>query len=181
SDQNPRGDQTLQDNQSSRSESQRNPPCAISENSAESYARKREQPNFEDETMKKPIPPLETRTTVETPDSVLKNSSTRGLLGNSKTRSLENGVVNRSRELHRTKGCQRGGILPTILKTSALPIPVPKKLKMSNLSKYNRTSNPYYHITTYTTRIKGNDLSESEMEFVLVKKFGETATKGVVG
>ncbi|XP_070031758.1 uncharacterized protein [Nicotiana tomentosiformis] len=48
---------------------------------------------------------------------------------------------------------------------------------MPKISKYNRTSDPNEHVTSYTCAIKGNDLEDDEIESVLLKKFGETLSK----
>lgn len=40
----------------------------------------------------------------------------------------------------------------------------------------NAGQNPY--TMAYTAGIKGNDLTKEDIEYVLVKKFGETLTKG---
>lgn len=63
-------------------------------------------------------------------------------------------------------------------KSSAALELILKRFKMSNIPKYNRISDPQEHITTYTTGVKGNDLAPHEIEFVLLKKFGEPLTKG---
>nr|XP_009801531.1 PREDICTED: uncharacterized protein LOC104247270 [Nicotiana sylvestris] len=55
---------------------------------------------------------------------------------------------------------------------------IPKRFKMPDLPKYDGTSDPQEHITTYTMAVKGNDLDPHEIESVLLKKFGETLTKG---
>ncbi|XP_070017850.1 uncharacterized protein [Nicotiana sylvestris] len=49
---------------------------------------------------------------------------------------------------------------------------------MPNIPKYNGTTDPNEHITSYTCGIKGNDLEADEIESVLLKKFGETLSKG---
>ncbi|XP_070042476.1 uncharacterized protein [Nicotiana tomentosiformis] len=49
---------------------------------------------------------------------------------------------------------------------------------MPEIPKYNGTTDPNEHITSYTCAIKGNDLEDDEIEFVLLKKFGETLSKG---
>ncbi|XP_019226712.1 PREDICTED: uncharacterized protein LOC109208126 [Nicotiana attenuata] len=51
---------------------------------------------------------------------------------------------------------------------------------MPDVPKYDWTSDPQEHITTYTTVEKGNDLAPHEIESVLLKKFGETLTKGAL-
>ncbi|XP_070020210.1 uncharacterized protein [Nicotiana sylvestris] len=64
--------------------------------------------------------------------------------------------------------------------SSAALKPIPKKFKMPNLPKYNRTSDPNEHVTTYTCAVKGNDLKDDEIESILLKKFGETLSKGAM-
>nr|XP_009775257.1 PREDICTED: uncharacterized protein LOC104225188 [Nicotiana sylvestris] len=61
---------------------------------------------------------------------------------------------------------------------SAAPEPIPKKFRMPYIPKYNGTTNPNEHITSYTCGIKRNDLEDDEIEFVLLKFFGETLSKG---
>jgi len=56
-------------------------------------------------------------------------------------------------------------------------MPIPKKFYMPDIPKYNRTTDPNEHITSYTCRIKGNGLNDDEIELVLLKKFGETLLK----
>nr|XP_009760624.1 PREDICTED: uncharacterized protein LOC104212948 [Nicotiana sylvestris] len=51
---------------------------------------------------------------------------------------------------------------------------------MPEVPKYDRTSDPHEHIATYTTVVKGNDLAPHEIESVLLKKFGETLTRGAL-
>ncbi|XP_070007209.1 uncharacterized protein [Nicotiana sylvestris] len=48
------------------------------------------------------------------------------------------------------------------------------------LKIYDGTTNPEDHIIHYVTAIKGNDLSKEQVPSVLLKKFGETLTGGVV-
>ncbi|XP_070029202.1 uncharacterized protein [Nicotiana sylvestris] len=57
---------------------------------------------------------------------------------------------------------------------------IPKKFGMPNIPKYNGATNPNEHITSYTYGIKGNDLNNDEIESVLLKKFGETLSKGAM-
>ncbi|XP_075108943.1 uncharacterized protein LOC142180772 [Nicotiana tabacum] len=59
-------------------------------------------------------------------------------------------------------------------------MPIPKKFRMPDIPKYNGTTDPNEHITSYTCRIKGNDLNDNEIESVLLKKFGETLSKGAM-
>uniref|UniRef100_A0A1U7YYF7 Uncharacterized protein LOC104249453 n=1 Tax=Nicotiana sylvestris TaxID=4096 RepID=A0A1U7YYF7_NICSY len=48
---------------------------------------------------------------------------------------------------------------------------------MPEIPKYNGTTDPNEHVTSYTYAIKVNDLEDDEIESVLVKKFGETLSK----
>nr|XP_009779390.1 PREDICTED: uncharacterized protein LOC104228605 [Nicotiana sylvestris] len=59
-------------------------------------------------------------------------------------------------------------------------MPIPKKFCMPDIPKYNGTTNPNEHITSYTCGIKGNDLNDDEIELVLLKRFGETLSKGAM-
>nr|XP_009770530.1 PREDICTED: uncharacterized protein LOC104221218 [Nicotiana sylvestris] len=52
--------------------------------------------------------------------------------------------------------------------------------KIPDIPKYDGTSDPREHITTYTTTVKGNDLAQHEIKSVLLKKFGETLMKGAL-
>ncbi|XP_070043127.1 uncharacterized protein [Nicotiana tomentosiformis] len=63
---------------------------------------------------------------------------------------------------------------------SATLKPIPKKICMPEISKYNRTTNTNEHVTSYTYAIKGNDLEDDEIESVLLNKFGETLSKGAM-
>ncbi|XP_070045344.1 uncharacterized protein [Nicotiana tomentosiformis] len=51
---------------------------------------------------------------------------------------------------------------------------------MPEVPKYDGTSDPQEHITTYTTAVKGNDLAPHEIESVLLNTFGETLTRGAL-
>ncbi|XP_070010580.1 uncharacterized protein [Nicotiana sylvestris] len=51
---------------------------------------------------------------------------------------------------------------------------------MPYIPKYNGTTDPNEHITPYTCVVKGNDLKDDEIESVLLKKFGETLSKGAM-
>ncbi|XP_070053700.1 uncharacterized protein [Nicotiana tomentosiformis] len=51
---------------------------------------------------------------------------------------------------------------------------------MPEIPKYNGTTDPNEHVTSYTCAIKGNDLEEDEIESILLKKFGETLSKGAM-
>ncbi|XP_070057391.1 uncharacterized protein [Nicotiana tomentosiformis] len=48
---------------------------------------------------------------------------------------------------------------------------------MPEIPKYNETTDPNEHVTSYTYAIKGNDLEDDEIESVLLKKFGESLSK----
>ncbi|XP_070017947.1 uncharacterized protein [Nicotiana sylvestris] len=63
---------------------------------------------------------------------------------------------------------------------SAALMPITKKFRMPDIPKYNGTTDPNKHITSYTCGIKGNDLNDDEIESVLWKKFGETLSKGAM-
>ncbi|XP_070050692.1 uncharacterized protein [Nicotiana tomentosiformis] len=65
-------------------------------------------------------------------------------------------------------------------KLSAAPKLIPKHFKMPEVPKYDGTSDPYEHITTYITAVKGNNLAPHDIESVLLKKFGETLRKGAL-
>ncbi|XP_070003221.1 uncharacterized protein [Nicotiana sylvestris] len=51
---------------------------------------------------------------------------------------------------------------------------------MPDISQYNGTTDPNKHVTSYTCTIKGNDLEDDDIESVLLKKFGETLSKGAM-
>nr|XP_016440513.1 PREDICTED: uncharacterized protein LOC107766247 [Nicotiana tabacum] len=63
---------------------------------------------------------------------------------------------------------------------SAALMPIPEKFRMYDIPKYNGTSDPNEHITSYTCRIKENDLNDGEIESVLLKLFGETLSDGAM-
>ncbi|XP_059292205.1 uncharacterized protein LOC132045642 [Lycium ferocissimum] len=63
---------------------------------------------------------------------------------------------------------------------SAAPKLIPKRFKMPDIQKYDGTTDPQEHVTSYTCAIKGNDVEEDEIESVLLKKFGETLSKGAL-
>ncbi|XP_070040746.1 uncharacterized protein [Nicotiana tomentosiformis] len=65
-------------------------------------------------------------------------------------------------------------------KPSTTPELILKRFKMPDVPKYDRTSDPQEHTTTYTTTVKGNDLAPHEIESILLKKFGETLTRGAL-
>nr|XP_016445253.1 PREDICTED: uncharacterized protein LOC107770460 [Nicotiana tabacum] len=57
---------------------------------------------------------------------------------------------------------------------------IPKRFKMPDVQKYDGTSYPQEHITTYTTTLKGNGLDQHKIKLVMLKKFGETLTNGAL-
>ncbi|XP_070053686.1 uncharacterized protein [Nicotiana tomentosiformis] len=63
---------------------------------------------------------------------------------------------------------------------SAAPKPIRKKFHMPKILKYNGTTDPNEYVTSYTCAIKGNDLEDDEIKSVLLKKFGETLSKGAM-
>ncbi|XP_060189656.1 uncharacterized protein LOC132618652 [Lycium barbarum] len=63
---------------------------------------------------------------------------------------------------------------------SAAPKLIPKRFKMPDIQKYDGTTDPQEHVTSYTCVIKGNDVEEDEIESVLLKKFGKTLSKGAL-
>ncbi|XP_060172035.1 uncharacterized protein LOC132603136 isoform X1 [Lycium barbarum] len=63
---------------------------------------------------------------------------------------------------------------------SAAPKLIPKRFKMPDIQKYDGTTGPCEHVTSYTCAIKGNDMEDDEIESVLLKKFGETLAKGAL-
>ncbi|XP_075101999.1 uncharacterized protein LOC142177409 [Nicotiana tabacum] len=65
-------------------------------------------------------------------------------------------------------------------KPSAAPELIPKRFKMPEVPKYDRTSDPREHITTYSMAVKGNDLAPHEIESVFLKQFGETHMRGAL-
>ncbi|XP_070046292.1 uncharacterized protein [Nicotiana tomentosiformis] len=65
-------------------------------------------------------------------------------------------------------------------KPSVAPELIPKKFKILDVPKYDGTSYPQEHITTYTTAVKENDLAPHAIESVLLKKLKETLTKGAL-
>ncbi|XP_059281285.1 uncharacterized protein LOC132034979 [Lycium ferocissimum] len=63
---------------------------------------------------------------------------------------------------------------------SAAPMKIPKRFRMPDIPKYNGTTDLNEHVTAYIFAIKCNDLADDERESVLLKKFGETLSKGVM-
>ncbi|XP_070013495.1 uncharacterized protein [Nicotiana sylvestris] len=51
---------------------------------------------------------------------------------------------------------------------------------MPKIPKYNGTTNPNEHVTSYKCAIKANDLEDDEIDSVLLKMFGETLSNGVM-
>ncbi|XP_070054304.1 uncharacterized protein [Nicotiana tomentosiformis] len=64
--------------------------------------------------------------------------------------------------------------------SSVSPKPIPNKFCMPEIPKYNGTTDPNEHVTSYMCAIKGNDLEDDEIEYVLLKEFGETLSKGAM-
>lgn len=52
------------------------------------------------------------------------------------------------------------------------PITDPEDFKMLDIVKYNKICDMHDHVMAYTTEIKGNNLTEDEIESVLVKNYG---------
>ncbi|XP_070004470.1 uncharacterized protein [Nicotiana sylvestris] len=114
------------------------------------------------------------------------------------TQEMEEPLVNHKRENQRQLKEQNDRIeqipgVPPVIKgvdmdkysqqpwnPSVSLLPIPKKFKMHDVPKYDGTTDPRNHVTTFTTNVKGNDLTKQEIESVLVKKFGETLTKGAL-
>ncbi|XP_070049223.1 uncharacterized protein [Nicotiana tomentosiformis] len=63
---------------------------------------------------------------------------------------------------------------------SAAPKLMPKRFLMPEIPKYNRTTDPNEHVTSYTCAIKGNNLEDDEIGYVLLKTIGETLSKGAM-
>ncbi|XP_060187641.1 uncharacterized protein LOC132616897 [Lycium barbarum] len=57
---------------------------------------------------------------------------------------------------------------------------IPKRFCIPDIPKYNGTTDPNEHVTVYTYVIKGNDFTDDERGSVLLKKFGETLSKGAM-
>nr|XP_009778095.1 PREDICTED: uncharacterized protein LOC104227536 [Nicotiana sylvestris] len=70
--------------------------------------------------------------------------------------------------------------IPKPFSLSATPKSIPKKFRMPEIPKYNRTTDPNEHVISYTCAIKGNDLEDDEIESVLWKKLGETLSNGAM-
>nr|XP_009775766.1 PREDICTED: uncharacterized protein LOC104225621 [Nicotiana sylvestris] len=63
---------------------------------------------------------------------------------------------------------------------SAAPKPIQKRFCMHDIPIYNGTTDSNEHVTSYKCAIKGNALEDDEIESVLLKKFGETLSKGAM-
>nr|XP_009591158.1 uncharacterized protein LOC104088220 [Nicotiana tomentosiformis] len=81
---------------------------------------------------------------------------------------------------HVIKGVHFDKYSQQLWKPSAAPLPILKKFKMPDIPKYDEMTDPRDHVTEFTTRVKGNDLTKQDIESVLVKKFGEILTKGAL-
>ncbi|XP_060210712.1 uncharacterized protein LOC132637675 [Lycium barbarum] len=51
---------------------------------------------------------------------------------------------------------------------------------MLYLPKYNGTTDPQKHVTSYTCAVKGNDMQPDKIESILLEKFGKTQSKGAM-
>ncbi|XP_070028852.1 uncharacterized protein [Nicotiana sylvestris] len=147
-----------------------------------------------------PPTPTPNNNTLENPRSGLVNSGgtlsepQEGEPGNSNNSHLQNLLLTLQKQLkeHNERIEQIPGVPPVIKgvdvdkysqqpwKPSTAPLPIPKKFKIPDISKYDGTTDPRDHVTAFTTGVKGNDLTKQEIESVLVKKYGETLTKGVL-
>ncbi|XP_070026281.1 uncharacterized protein [Nicotiana sylvestris] len=78
------------------------------------------------------------------------------------------------------KGLDAKNIIQKPFTPSAAPMPIPKKFCMPDMCKYNGTTDYNEYINSYTCGIKGNDLNGDEIKSVLLKKFGETISKGAI-
>lgn len=63
-------------------------------------------------------------------------------------------------------------------KLSAVLLSISKKFKIPDIPKYDGTSDPRDHMIAFITGVERNDLTKQEIESVLIKKLGETLTKG---
>ncbi|XP_070010508.1 uncharacterized protein [Nicotiana sylvestris] len=78
------------------------------------------------------------------------------------------------------KGLDSKKFVQKLFPQSAALKPILKKFFMPDIPKYNGTTDPNEHITSYTCGIKGNDLEDDEIESVLLKTFGNTLSKGAM-
>ncbi|XP_070035919.1 uncharacterized protein [Nicotiana tomentosiformis] len=61
------------------------------------------------------------------------------------------------------------------------PHAIPKTFKMPPYLKiYDGTTDPEDHVTHYVIAAKGNDLAKEQISSILLKKFGETLTRGAL-
>lgn len=72
---------------------------------------------------------------------------------------------------HVLKGVDVEGYFQQPWKLNASPLPIHKKIKMSDLAKYDRIVEPQDHIRTYSTPIKENNFTKYQIKSILVKKF----------
>lgn len=52
-----------------------------------------------------------------------------------------------------------------------------QEVKIPDFTKYNGTTNLRDYIKAYMTEIKGNNLTKTKIEPLVIRKFGETLTK----
>nr|XP_009614609.1 uncharacterized protein LOC104107492 [Nicotiana tomentosiformis] len=115
---------------------------------------------------------------VVTPTPLLNNIATVKIPQSGFVNSGNGGTPNESRDGR--PGVDFDKYLQQPWKPSADPLPIPKKFKMLDIPKYDGTTDPRDHVTTFTTGVKSNNLTKQDIESVLVKKFGETLTKGAL-
>ncbi|XP_070022187.1 uncharacterized protein [Nicotiana sylvestris] len=149
-----------------------------------------------------PPTPTPNNNTLENPRSGLVNSSSSGTPSESRdgepsnivNSDLQNLVLTLQKQLKEQSDRieQIPGVSPVIKeidmdkysqqlwKPNASPVPILKKFKMPDIPKYDGITDPRDHVIAFTTGVKGNDLTKQEIELVLVKKFGETLTKGAL-
>lgn len=70
------------------------------------------------------------------------------------------------------KGLDSKKFIQKLFPPSAAPKPIPKKFYMPDFPKYNETTDPNEHVTSYTYAIKGSNLEDDEIESVLLKALG---------
>nr|XP_009766765.1 PREDICTED: uncharacterized protein LOC104218069 [Nicotiana sylvestris] len=77
--------------------------------------------------------------------------------------------------------CDVGRSVEQPYNEGAAPHPIPKTFKMLPYLKiYDGTTDLEDHLIHYLTAIKGNDLSKEQVPSVLLKRFGETLTRGAL-
>nr|XP_016489185.1 PREDICTED: uncharacterized protein LOC107809107 [Nicotiana tabacum] len=75
--------------------------------------------------------------------------------------------------------CDVGRFVEQPYNEGATPHSIPKTFKMPPYLKiYDGTMDPEDHLIHYVTAVKGNDLSKEQVSSLLLKKFGETLTRG---